>query len=52
MRPKWDVATATRVRWVTGQEVLPYIEKQVMEQANFTSSPLGKAWEKTNRKTG
>ena len=32
--------------YLTGEEILPSNQKQVKEQAKFTYSPLGKAFEK------
>ena len=32
--------------YLTGEEILPYNQKQIIEQAKFTYSPLGKAFEK------
>ena len=36
--------------YLTGEEILPSNQKQIIEQANFAYSPLGKAFEK-HRKT-
>ena len=35
--------------YLTGEEILPSNQKQLIEQAKFTYSPLGKAFEKTNK---
>ena len=37
---------------LTGAEILPSDQSQIIQQAKFIYSPLGKAFEKTNRKTG
>ena len=37
---------------VTGEEILPSNQKQMIEQANFTNSPLGKAFEKQIKTIG
>ena len=31
---------------ITGEEILPYNQKQIIEHAKFTYSPLGQAFEK------
>ena len=35
-----------KYEYLTGEEILPFNQKQIMEQAKFTYSPLGKAFEK------
>ena len=35
-----------KYEYLTGEETLPSNQKQMMEQAKFTYSPLGKAFEK------
>ena len=35
-----------KYEYVTGEEILPYNQRQITEQAKFTCSPLGKAFEK------
>ena len=35
-----------KYEYLTGEEILPYNHKQIIEQAEFTYSPLGKAFEK------
>ena len=35
-----------KYEYLTGQEILPSNQKQIIEQAKFTDSPLGKAFEK------
>ena len=38
-----------KYEYLTGEEILPYNQKQIIEQAKFTCSPLGKAFEKKNK---
>ena len=35
-----------KYEYLTGEEILPSDQKQIIEQAKFTYSPLGKAFEK------
>ena len=35
-----------KYEYLTGEEILPSNETRITEQANFTYSPLGKAFEK------
>ena len=35
-----------KYEYLTGEEILPSNQKQIIEQARFTYSPLGKAFEK------
>ena len=35
-----------KYEYVTGEEILPSNQQQIIEQAKFTCSPLGKAFEK------
>ena len=35
-----------KYEYLTGEEILPYNHKQIIEQAEFTYSPLGKAFQK------
>ena len=35
-----------KYEYLTGEEILPSNQQQIMEQAKFTYSPLGKAYEK------
>ena len=35
--------------YITGEEILPSNQQQIIEQATFTYSPLGRAFEKTNK---
>ena len=38
-----------KYEYLTGEEILPSKEKQIIEQAKFTYSPLGKAYEKQTK---
>ena len=35
-----------KYEYLTGEEILPSNQQQIIEQSNFTYSPLGKAFEK------
>ena len=35
-----------KYEYLTGEEILPFNQRQIIEQAKFTYSPLGKAFEK------
>ena len=35
-----------KYEYLTGEDILPSNQQQIIEQANFTCSPLGKAFEK------
>ena len=35
-----------KYEYLTGEEILPSYQQQIIEQAKFTYSPLGKAFEK------
>ena len=37
--------------YLTGEEILPFNQQQIIEQAKFTYSPLGKALEKQTKTT-
>ena len=37
-----------KYEYLTGEDILPSNQQQIIEQAKFTDSPLGKAFEKTN----
>ena len=39
----------SKYEYLTSEEMLPSNQKQIIEQAKFTYSPLGKAFEKTNK---
>ena len=38
-----------KYEYVTGEEILPSNQKQIIEQAKFTHFPLGKAFEKQTK---
>ena len=38
-----------KYEYLTGEEILPSNQKQIIEQNKFTYSPLGKAFEKKNK---
>ena len=38
-----------KYEYLTGQEILPSNQQQIIEQAKFTYSPLGKAFEKQTK---
>ena len=40
-----------KYEYLTGVEILPSNQKQIIEQAKFTYSPLGKAFEKQTKTT-
>ena len=42
----------TKYEYLTGEEILPSNQKQMIEQAKFTYSPLGKAFEKQIKTIG
>ena len=35
-----------KYEYLTGEDILPYNQQQIIEQEKFTCSPLGKAFEK------
>ena len=35
-----------KYEYLTGEDILPYNQQQIIEQAKFTYSPLGKAFDK------
>ena len=37
------------IDYLTGEQILPSTQNQVIEQAKLTSSPLGKSFWKTNK---
>ena len=39
-----------KYEYLTGKEILPSDQKQIIEQAKFTYSPLGNAFEKKTKK--
>ena len=40
-----------KYHYLTGEEILPSNQKQIVEKAKFTCSPLGKAFEKQTKAT-
>ena len=38
-----------KYEYLTGEEILPYNQQRIIEQAKFTYSPLGKAFEKQTK---
>ena len=40
-----------KYQYLTGEEILPSNQKQIVEKAKFTYSPLGKAFEKQTKAT-
>ena len=40
-----------KYEYLTGKEILPSNQKQMIQQAKFTYSPLGKAFEKQSKTT-
>ena len=38
-----------KYEYLTGEEILPSTQQQIIEQAKFTYSPLGKAFEKQTK---
>ena len=38
-----------KYEYLTGEEILPSNQRQIIEQAKFTYSPLGKAFEKQKK---
>ena len=38
-----------KYEYLTGEEILPSNQKQIIEQGKFTYSPLGKAFEKQTK---
>ena len=41
--------TIDKYEYLTGEEILPSNQQQIIEQAKFTYSPLGKAFEKQTK---
>ena len=41
-----------KYEYLTGEEILPSNQQQIIEQAKFTYSPLGKAFEKQTKTIG
>ena len=38
-----------KYEYVTGEEILPFNQRQIVEQAQFAFSPIGKAFEKQTK---
>ena len=45
----YQQAKINKYEYLSGEEILPSNQKQIIEQAKFTYSPLGKTFEKTNK---
>ena len=45
----WSSSNINKYEYLTGPEILPSNQKQVIEQAKFTYSHLGKAFEKQTK---
>ena len=46
----WSSGKINRHEYSTGEEMLPSIQKKIVEKAKFTYSPLGESFRKTNKK--
>ena len=44
--PKYQFYHQTKYKYLTGEEILSFNQKQIIEQAKFTYSPLERAFEK------
>ena len=45
----WSSGKINKYEYLTVEEILPSNQKQIIEKAKFTYSPLGKAFEKQTR---
>ena len=45
----WSSGKINKYEYLTVEEILPSNQKQIIEQAKFTCSPLGKAFEKQTK---
>ena len=45
----YSSGTFDKYEYLTGEEILPSNQQQIIEQAEFTYSPLGKAFEKQTK---
>ena len=45
----WWSCKIDKYRYLTGEEILPFNQKRITEQAKFTYSPLGKDFEKQTK---
>ena len=43
---KYQPYHQAKYEYLTGKEILPFNQQQIIEQAKFTYSPLGKAFQK------
>ena len=53
LRPSGDVPGTSCAGWneyLTGQEIVSFNQRKIIEQAKFAYSPLGKAFEKQTEK--
>ena len=50
--PALSSAKINKYEYLTGEEILPSNQKQIIEQAIFSYSPLGKAFWKTDKNQG
>ena len=48
--PAWSSGKIDKYEHLTGEEISPYNQKQIIEQVKFTFSPLGKTFEKQTKK--
>ena len=46
---KYQLYHQAKYEYLTGEEILPSNQQQIIEQAKFTLSPLGKAFEKQTK---
>ena len=46
---KISALSSGKIEYLTGEEILPSKQKQIIEEARFTYSPLGKAFEKQTK---
>ena len=44
--PLYHLTLTDKYEYLTGEEILPYNQKQIIKQATFTYSPLEKAFAK------
>ena len=47
----WSSGNIQKYEYLTGEDILPSNQQQIIEQAKFTYSPLGKAFEKQIKTT-
>ena len=46
---KISALSSGKIEYLTGEEILPSNQQQIIQQAKFTYSPLGKAFEIPNK---